>query len=122
MRIRLHLERAVSEPELRLAARQGDVDVVALQLQDAERRADEVERERRGKRRLQLLGAQPVDLEVKVLRRAAEKPVAHAAADQQRAPARVPDKPRDVKNGRVPHAFAGPLARHRRFVVFMPIF
>ena len=69
-----------------LAARQRDVDVAVLELDDPERGADLVERPARRERGLEAVGRDAVDLQVEVVARAAEERVAHAPADEPRAP------------------------------------
>ena len=82
-RIVLHLERAVSEPQLRLAARYRHVDVEVRELEDAEARADEVQREAFRENRPQPVGRDAEALDVDVLRLAAHECVANASADEQ---------------------------------------
>ena len=98
-RIILHLERLVSEAKLRLAAGDGDVDVMSVQLYDAEGCADEIEAEAFGEYGLQPLRVKAVDLNVEILGGAAKQRVAHASADQQGASAGGLYTPRDIKYG-----------------------
>ena len=82
----LHLERPVPEAELRLATRQRDVDVVSLQLEDAEGSADKIELELCREDVSQSIRRKPVHLDVEVLwrMRAAKNRIAHAPADEKR--------------------------------------
>ena len=84
-RVALGAEGAVAEAKLGLTPRQGDVDVVAVDLEDAEGRAHEVERVVARKRRLQPVRRDAEALEVEVLGLAAEDFVADAAAHEQGA-------------------------------------
>ena len=82
-RVVLHLERAVSEAKLRLAARNRHVDVEVRELEDSEARADEVEREAFRENRPQPVGRDAEALDVDVLRLAAHERVANASSDEK---------------------------------------
>ena len=87
-RVVLHLERAMPEAKLRLAARNRHVDVEMRELYDAEARADEIEVEFLCERGLEVGRRDSKTLDVKVLWVSAENGVANAAADEKRAATR----------------------------------
>ena len=86
-RIARDLEAAVAAAVLRFAARQRDVD--AGNLVDGEALADGVDRAELRQQLAQCRRGEAVDLEIDVLRRAPDQPIANPAADDQRAAAGV---------------------------------
>ena len=86
-RIAGHDEAAVAAAGLRLAARQRHVDVADLV--DLKALADRLDAAERLEQRAQPIAGNAEDLDVDVLRLAAEQPVADPAADDQRAAAGV---------------------------------
>ena len=88
-------------------ARQREVDGQPLHLQHAEGAADRDHVAEAREQALELGELEPVDLHVEIGRLDAAQPVAHVAADQQRASARSGDGARDLENSRI-HAGAQP--------------
>ncbi len=86
-------ESPVSRSALRFAARQCDVD--AADLVDRERLADDLDAAQLPEQRPQLGFRNAEDLDVEVLGRQAEQPVADEASDEQRASAALLHEPRD---------------------------
>ena len=105
-RVAGHLERAMPEAELRLAARRRDVDVEMVELDDPERCAHEVELEAFRENALEIRGGDSEALYVDVGGDPSEQPVAHAAADHQ-----GPAAGRAHEFGDDAHAFARVLRR-----------
>ena len=101
-------EPLVAAARLRLAPRQRDVDVADLE--DLKAFADRLDAADRFEQRPQAIGGQAEHLEVDVLRRLAEQPIAHPAADDERAPAGVADGARDLERPRRQAAQTGFLA------------
>ncbi len=93
VRLTRHGEAAMPASGLRLAPRQRDVQT--CHLVDGEALADGVDAAERFQDLLQTCGVDAKDLEVDVLRRMAHQPVAHPAADDERAAAGRADGARD---------------------------
>ena len=87
------LEAAVAAADLRLAA--GQRHVHAGDLVDGERLADGIDAADGPEQAAQPVRLDPVDLDVDVRRRDPEQPVAHPAAGDERAAARVAHRPRN---------------------------
>ena len=81
------VEALVPEAAFRLAAREGDVDVEVLDLEDAEGESHEVERVRRAEDALEVVRRDAEHLDVHVLHALPAQEVAHGSAHHQRAAA-----------------------------------
>ena len=86
---------AVPGSRPRLAPREGDIDRVAVELEHAKRRADEIETVAPGEKFLEFRGRYRIDLHVEVAGRLAEKDVPYAPAYEIRSSARGGSHPRD---------------------------
>ncbi len=87
VRVAFDDEAAMAAPGFALAARQRHVQIRA-QLIDRERLADRIHAPQPFEQRAQTFRRNAVDFNVPILRRMPQQRIAHAAADQQRAPAR----------------------------------
>ncbi len=115
-------ERPMAAADLRFPPRQRHVDVEDLV--DGEALADGVDGGEGGEQRLQARCGEPVDLEIDILPRPAEQPVAHPAPDHERPAAVLVDEARDSRRGldahrarvRVGSAGAGATTRRRPYL------
>ena len=89
------VEAAVAAARLRIAAGQRHVDVADLV--DLKALADRFDAAERLEQGAKPIGREAEDLDVDVLRVAAEQPIAHPAADDQRAAAGLRDRPGDPR-------------------------
>ena len=87
-RVGRDVEALVPETAFRLAAREGDVDVEVLDLEDAEGDSHKVERVRRAEDALEVVRRDAEHLDVHVLHALPAQEVAHGSAHHQRAAAR----------------------------------
>ena len=93
-RIARDVEAAVPAPRLRLASRQRDIDVARLV--DLEAFADGLDAAQGLEDAVQAIGRHAEDLDVDVFAVASHQPIAHPAAHDERAAARLADRLGDL--------------------------
>jgi hypothetical protein len=94
-------EAAMATPALRFTAGERHVDVAALE--DLEALADRLDATEPLEEHAQIVGCDAEDLDVDILRVAAEESIAHPSAHHQRAPASVSDGSGDVEGPGINH-------------------